>query len=97
MNINVPAQARSHFWDEPPPGSWEFWSFRFPPPCKVGDRLVFKFDGVPVAEAVCAKIEPPGQSSCDATGRFASGYKVFWNPESFRELDNARWVTGRTA
>ena len=85
MNINVPPQARDHFWEEPPPGSHEFWSFRFPPPCKVGDRLVFRFDGVMVAEAVCSRIEAPGESECESTGRFRRGYKVYWNPASFRD------------
>jgi hypothetical protein len=83
MNINVPEWAREHFWEEPPAGSTEFWSFRFPPPCKVGDRLFFRFDGVVVAEAVVSFIEKPGQSECEATGRFRSGWKVFWTPESF--------------
>ncbi len=86
MNINVPTFARSHFWEEPPPDSQEFWSFRFPPPCKPGDPLVFRFDGIPVARAVCDRIEVPGRSACDATGRFGSGHKVFWRPETFVDL-----------
>lgn len=86
MNINVPEWARGEFWEEPPAGSWEFWSFRFPPPCAVGDPLVFRFDGEPVARAVVAKIERPGESACEATGRFRSGFKVFWTPESFMDL-----------
>ena len=86
MNINVPPFAMDHFWEEPPPGSWEFWSFRFPPPCKVGDVLNFRMHGTIVATAKCAKIEPPGMSKCDATGRFERGYKVYWEPESFVDL-----------
>lgn len=85
MNINIPETAWDHFWDEPPAGSWEFWSFRFPPPCKVGDPLVFRFFGVEVATAVCAAIEPPGVTKCDGSGRFLGGHKVFWKPESFVE------------
>ena len=85
MNINVPPQARDHFWEEPPEGHEEFWSFRFPPPCKVGDPLVFRFNGVPVARAVVSRIEPPGQSKCEGTGRFERGHKVFWSLESFKE------------
>ena len=83
MNINVPEQAREHFWEELPAGHWEFWSFRFKPPCKVGDDLVFRFDKTPVAKAVVAKIERPGESECDSTGRFRGGWKVFWRPETF--------------
>lgn len=86
MNINVPESARDHFWNEPPEGSWEFWSFRFKPPCKVGDELIFRFDKRPVAKAVVAKIEPPGQTACEGTGRFRNGWKVFWTPESFEIL-----------
>ena len=54
MNINVPEWAQGEFWHEPPAGSWEFWSFRFPPPCTVGDTLIFRVAGQPVAEAICA-------------------------------------------
>lgn len=85
MNINVPAWARSHFWDEPPEDSWEFWSFKFPPPCKVGEELLFRFDGEVVAKAVVAAIEEPGRV-CEATGRFGNGHKVFWYPESFVDM-----------
>jgi hypothetical protein len=83
MNINVPAFALDHFWEEPPPGSWEFWSFRFQPPCKVGDPLYFRFNGTIIAEAVVAKIERPGESECDRTGKYRSGHKVYWAPDSF--------------
>lgn len=85
MNINVPEFARNHFWEEPPEGHEEFWSFRFPPPCKAGDTLFFKFDGKIVATAVVKRIEQPGQSKCEGTGRFGNGYKVFWTPESFAD------------
>lgn len=94
MNINVPLQAESHFWEEPPPGVWEFWSFRFPPPCKVGDPLVFKIRGIVVARAVCARIEPPGQSKCDQTGRFERGHKVYWRPESFVQDEGGMRLLG---
>lgn len=86
MNINVPLTVRDHFWEEPPPDAWEFWSFRWPPPCKVGDELLFRFDKTIVARAVVARIEKPGQSVCEGTGRFRNGWKVFWTPESFQDL-----------
>lgn len=86
MNINVPESARDHFWDDPPEGSWEFWGFKFKPPCKVGELLNFRIDGKIVATAVVARIEPPGQSQCDGTGRFMRSWKVFWSPESFKDL-----------
>lgn len=86
MNINVPEQARDHFWQEPPQGNWEFWGFRFRPPCKVGDELIFRFDKQPVAKAICAKIEKPGESECEQTGKFRSSWKVYWKPETFVDL-----------
>ena len=88
MNINIPEAARDHFWKDPPEGSWEFWSFRFQPPCEVGDKLIFRYGigGKPVAQATVAKIEGPGESSCETTGRFRMGWKVFWHPESFVDL-----------
>ena len=86
MNINVPKWARAHFWDEPPEGDTEFWAFRFKPPCQPGDELVFRFDGVSVARAVCSVIQPPSVSACDSTGRFGDRWKVFWTPASFEDV-----------
>ena len=86
MNINVPVAARDHFWEEPPPGSIEFWSFRFKPPCSVGERLEFRFDGRLVAKAIASRIESPGEARCERTGRFGSGWKVYWDPASFVDL-----------
>jgi len=42
MNINVPTEAREHFWEDPPEGAWEFWSFRFKPPVDIGEKLFFR-------------------------------------------------------
>ena len=94
MNINVPEFAISHFWEEPPAGSWEFWAFRFPAPCKVGDVLNFRYRGTVIARAVCALVEAPGKSKCEGTGRFGGGYKVFWTPESFEDLRSPSRRTG---
>lgn len=86
MNINVPEWAREHFWGDPPDGSWEFWGFRFKPPCAIGDVLYFRFDKVVVATARVEEIEKPGESQCEGTGRFGNLWKVFWTPESFKDL-----------
>ena len=92
MNINVPEFARDHFWEEPPANSEEFWGFRFPPPCKVGDPLHFRFDGRIVATARVSRIEQPGQSSCEGTGRFGGTYKVFWTNESFKDVRSGSFL-----
>jgi len=86
MNINVPESARDHFWEEPPVGYYEFWAFRFKPPCEDDDELLFRFDGKVVARAFVSFIEPPGQSSCESTAKFKHRWKVFWAPESFEDL-----------
>jgi len=78
MNVNVPLYAQRHFFHCPPPGSREFWSFRFPPPCEIGDEIIFRFDGRAVARAVVSEIEPPG--------RFRTDWKVFWDPSTFVDL-----------
>jgi hypothetical protein len=94
MNINIPDFARDHFWEEPPAGHEEFWSFRFPPPCKAGDPLAFKFDGVIVATATVSRVEQPGLTKCAGTGRFGGGFKVYWSPESFRDVRRKQPATG---
>jgi hypothetical protein len=86
MNINVPAAAREHFWTEPQIGFEEFWAFRFPPKCQVGDTLYFKFDGVPVAQATVSRIEKPGLHECEQSGKYKNSYKVYWRPDSFKDL-----------
>lgn len=87
MNINVPKWAEEHFWDEPPKGDWEFWAFRFRPPCEVGEILYFRFDKKKiVARAKVAWIEPPGQSKCEHSGEYKNHWKVFWQPESFVDM-----------
>jgi hypothetical protein len=88
MNINVKPEFRNHFFQEPPEGTtMEFWSFgRWKPRCETGDELVFRFDKVPVAKAVVAKVEPPGKSSCGTTGRFQNSWKVWWHMDDFEVL-----------
>jgi len=86
MNINVPDWAMQHFGDEPPAGSMEFWSFRFQPPCMVGDTLFFRSRGKIIARATVELIEQPWLSKCDGSSRFHSGWKVFWTPESFVDM-----------
>jgi len=86
MKINVPDEAKDHFWEEPPAGSEEFWAFVWPVRAKVGDQIFFQMDKKPVAEAVISRIEPPGQSECERTGQYKNRWKVYWTPESFKKL-----------
>lgn len=82
----MPAWARDHFWEQTPYGACEFWSFKYKPKCDAGDTIHFLFDGKIVAEAPVWKIEEPGRSACEGTGRFKSGWKVFWLEEDFVDL-----------
>lgn len=84
MKINVPESEHEHFWEEPPPGSEEFWALRFPPKATVGDKVVFHMNKQPVAEAVISRIEKPGESECEQTGRFKHRWKAYFT--EFRDL-----------
>lgn len=86
MRITVPPQAWSHFWEEPPPGSEEFWAFRWPQKVKPGDVIEFVYRGETVASAFCSRVEKPGESKCARTGDFENRWKVFWAPESFQDM-----------
>lgn len=64
----------------------EFWAFRFEPKCKIGETIEFFYGQTKIAEAKVARIESPGKSNCEGTGRFKNRWKVFWKPETFVEL-----------
>lgn len=86
LKINVPDSAAEHFWEEPPPDSEEFWAFKEKPNAVIGQSIVFRIAGGVVAEAVVGRIEEPGESKCDGAGRFKNHWKVYWPPESFKDL-----------
>ena len=87
--IEVPKASREHFWDEPPEGNLEFWAFKDRPRAFYNQKIIFKFDGQPVAEAKVLKIEDPGQSKCDSTGKYEKHWKVFWSPKEFKKYKTA--------
>lgn len=86
LRINVPTFAQKNFWNEPPAGHIEFWAFRYKPACKVGDIIEFYFGKTKVAEAKVAIIEAAGFSQCEHSGKYRNSWKVFWLPESFKDL-----------
>ena len=86
FKIEVPKASREHFWEEPPEGNLEFWAFRHSIICLPGEKLVFTFDGFPVAEAIVLKTEGPGTTECQQTGKYKNHHKVFWDPKQFRNL-----------
>lgn len=86
LQIEVPKSTRSHFWEEPPVGNLEFWAYRHPVNILPGEKIVFTFDGAPIARAVCHHTEAPGQSKCENTGKYKNHHKVFWLPSSFMRI-----------
>jgi GNAT superfamily N-acetyltransferase/2'-5' RNA ligase len=86
FKIEVPKASREHFWEEPPEGNLEFWAFRHPIVCLPGEKLVFTFDGTPVAETVVSHTEGPGKTECVNTGKYKDQHKVFWDPKLFKEV-----------
>jgi hypothetical protein len=64
---------------------YQFWAFRSRPQALKGERIIFTFDGEPVAESVVAFVEAPGSSRCDNTGKYLNFWKVYWNPKDFKK------------
>ena len=85
MKINVPREVINYFWEEPPEENWEFWAFRWPVRVEVGDPIHFYCDESLIASAVIAKIEKPGQSECEKTGKYKNMWKVYWENDSFKD------------
>jgi 2'-5' RNA ligase/ribosomal protein S18 acetylase RimI-like enzyme len=87
FKIEVPKGVRDHFWQEPPDGNLEFWAYRHAVNVLPGEKIVFTFDGAPVASVVCHHTEAPGQSKCENTGKYEKHHKVYWDPKKFKRLD----------
>ena len=82
--IEVPADSRNHFWDRAE-GNLEFWAFKDRPRAFYGQKIIFTFDHQPVAEAKVLKMEEPGRSKCDSTGKYEKSWKVFWDSKEFKK------------
>ena len=87
FRIEVPKAVRDHFWEEPPEGNLEFWAYRHAVNVLPGEKIVFTFDGAPIASAVCHHVEEPGQFKCENTGKYEKHHKVYWDPKKFKRLD----------
>jgi ribosomal protein S18 acetylase RimI-like enzyme/predicted GIY-YIG superfamily endonuclease len=87
LQIEVPKSVRTHFWEEPPAGNLEFWAFRHPVNVLPGEKIVFTFNGAPVARTIVHHTEAPGQSKCENTGKYEKHHKVYWDPTTFVRLD----------
>ena len=83
MKIHVPPSAREHFWEELPEVTVNLWAFKSKPRCKIGDELIFMFDGRPVATARVSGIEPPRLPWREG----GKEWRVFWHQKSFQALE----------
>jgi len=81
--IEVPKDSRGHFWDEPPAHNLEFWAFRSRPPVLMNEKVYFTFDRMPVAETTVLKVEKPGESLCELSGKYEDHWKLYWEPKQF--------------
>jgi len=82
MKIHVPRSEREYFWDQAE-GAVKFWSFKSKPRCRIGDELLFMFDGRLVARARVSGIEAPGLPWREGEKE----WKVFWHHKSFQALE----------
>lgn len=94
MNINIAPDSED--WLFAPRGDDQacLWSLgRYPPPCEIGDTIIFRFDGAPVARAVVDQILKPGEHDtvCHNGKRFLRGYKVVWLQTSFEDMRGKDW------
>ena len=87
MNIIVPVPKSEidHFWDEPPPGSIEWWTLpRRPTKLNVGDYIYFAIAGSIVGRARVDELMVREDLVCSATGRHWKGCHVMWRSEDFQ-------------
>lgn len=98
MNINIPPDSQQWLFQnhDRSEGSGAIWSFRWPPPCEIGDTLNFRFEGEIVATAIVDDIIPPGV--CDGFAhhgkRYLQGHKVVWMWETFRDVREKALFSG---
>lgn len=88
MNINIPPDSERWLFAGRTLNMACLWSFRYPPPCELGDELHFRFAGKLVARARVHLILAPGELDTFSHHgkRFLSGHKVIWLQEEFEDL-----------
>ena len=79
--IEVPKDRRKGFFVAPK-APLVYWAFKNRPRVFISEKLVFTFNGKPVAEALVAKVEGPGKGE----GEYQKWHKVYWKPVTFRRF-----------
>ena len=95
--IEVPKDSRGHFWDEPPAHNLEFWAFKGRPAVLPNEKVYFTFDKMPVAETTVLKVEKPGESICELTGKYEKHWKLYWEPKQFTKYARDKAPVVKTA
>lgn len=94
MNINIAPDSRDWLFADRGTDQACLWSLgRYPPPCEIGDMIVFRFDGAPVARAKVHEILKPGEHDtvCHNGKRVLRGYKVVWLQSEFKDMRGTGW------
>lgn len=92
ININIPADSHQWLFADPNdrrPTAGRLWSLgRFPPKCKAGDDILFRFNGHAVAAAKVHEVYKPGlfDTISHNGARHLRGYKVTWLNRTFIDL-----------
>jgi len=92
MNVTVYPEAVKWLFAPPEkraPGQECLWSFgRHPPPCDIGDDLLFRLGEVPVGRAIVRDLYKPGEYDCEKFdgSRVLTGWKVAWLQRDFEDL-----------
>src|SRR5271157_2297621 len=79
--IEVPQDRRKGFFAAPK-APLVFWAFKNRPRVFISEKLIFTFNGKPVAEALVAKVEGPGKGE----GEYQKWHKVYWKPVTFKRF-----------
>lgn|GEM_PF-6029042 len=89
--MNITIYKESFDWLFTPRGlrADGIWSFgRHPPPVEIGDDLIFRQDGKPLARAICRQIYKPGERDVmqHDGSRELKGWKVLWYQYDFEDF-----------
>jgi hypothetical protein len=96
VKINIPANEQAWLFDVDPNCECCWSMGRYPPPCDIGDDLLFRFDGRLVARAICRGILKRGEryGRSHDVSRHLTGNKVVWwrsELEDFRSVEATKF------
>lgn len=93
MNVTIYAESFAWLFAQREPEHPCMWSFgRHRPPVDIGDDLIFRRDGWPLARSIVRGIYKPGECDVDMHdgSRRLTGWKVLWYQGDFEDLREAK-------